>query len=50
MALKQHEADLRERVLPLTSNRDGHLKNETLDLDARTMLIMDKRQQLNVSV
>lgn len=49
MASKHHEADLRERVLKHTSNRDGHLEDQTLDLDARTMQIMGKRQQLKVS-
>lgn len=48
MATKQHESRLRERVLPHTSDRDGHLEDQTLDLDARTMQIMGKRQELRV--
>ena len=48
MATKRHETELRERVLPHTSNRDGHLEDQTLDLDARAMQIMGKRQQLKV--
>lgn len=49
MASKQQESDLRQRVLPHTSDRDGHLEEQTLDLDARTMQIMGKRQELKVS-
>ena len=48
MASEQHESDLRARVLPHTSDKDGHLEDQTLDLDARTMQIMGKRQQLKV--
>ena len=48
MATEQHEMRLRERVLPHTSDRDGHLEDQTLDLDARTMQIMGKRQELRV--
>lgn len=39
---------LRERVLPRTSSKDGHLEDQTVDLDARAMQLMGKRQQLKV--
>lgn len=39
---------VRDRVLANTSARTGHLEDQRLDLDARTMAIMGKRQRLNV--
>lgn len=48
MASRKLDSDLRERVLPHTSDRDGHLEDQDLDLDARTMQAMGKRQQLKV--
>lgn len=46
---KPQRKDLRERVLPRTSNKDGHLEDEKEDLDARAMQLMGKRQELRVS-
>ena len=40
---------LQRRVEAKTSNRSGRLEDESLDLDARTMAILGKRQQLSVS-
>ncbi|KAL9122704.1 MAG: hypothetical protein Q9187_000742 [Circinaria calcarea] len=48
MESQQRESELRERVLSNTSGEDGHLEEQTLDIDARTMQIMGKRQQLKV--
>lgn len=39
---------LRERVLPNVSSKNGDLEDKSLDVDARTMAILGKRQQLNV--
>ena len=49
MALPQ-ENEIRDRVLAKTSARTGHLEDQTLDLDARSMAIMGKRQRLSVSL
>ena len=40
---------IRDRVLSKASATTGHLEDQTLDLDARTMAIMGKRQRLSVS-
>ena len=40
--------DMRMRVLEKTSPRTGHLEDKNLDLDARTMALLGKRQRLNV--
>ena len=40
---------LQRRVEAKISDTDGHLEDESLDLDARTMAILGKRQQLSVS-
>lgn len=45
---RQQRKQLKERVLPHTSDEDGHLEDSTLDLDARAMQLMGKRQQLKV--
>ena len=47
-ASKEQRRELRERVLPRTSSKDGHLEDQTVDLDARAMQLMGKRQQLKV--
>ena len=47
---KEQKRKLRERVLPGTSGKDGHLENDELDLDARAMQLMGKRQELKVGV
>lgn len=41
-------SELRERVLPNVSNKNGDLEDKSMDVDARTMAILGKRQQLNV--
>ena len=38
------------RVNADISDKDGHLEDQSLDLDARTMAILGKRQQLSVSL
>ena len=43
---KEQKRDLRNRVLPRTSDKDGHLEDDKADLDARAMQLMGKRQQL----
>ena len=40
---------LQRRVEAKISDRSGRLEDESLDLDARTMAILGKRQQLSVS-
>ena len=47
-ASKEQRRVLRERVLPRTSSKDGRLEDQTVDLDARAMQLMGKRQQLKV--
>ena len=42
------DQQLRERVDETTSNKTGRLADQSLDLDARAMAIIGKRQQLNV--
>ena len=37
-----------KRVEAKISKRTGHLEDQSLDLDARTMAILGKRQQLSV--
>ena len=39
---------LKKRVEMNVSKRSGHLEDQSLDLDARTMAILGKRQQLKV--
>ena len=39
---------LHDRVLAKTSARTGQLEDQTLDLDARTMAMLGKRQRLSV--
>lgn len=39
---------LQQRVEANISSRTGHLEDQSLDLDARTMAILGKRQQLSV--
>ena len=39
---------LSDRVHPRISDKDGHLEDDSADLDARAMLLMGKRQQLKV--
>lgn len=39
---------LQERVEEKVSSKTGHLEDQSLDLDARTMAILGKRQQLSV--
>ena len=46
---RKQERELKARVLPRTSSKDGHPEDQALDLDARAMQIMGKRQQLKVS-
>lgn len=41
---------LLRRVNAEISEKDGHLEDQSLDLDARTMAILGKRQQLSVSM
>lgn len=43
------EQHLRDRVEMQTSHRTGNLEDQSLDLDARTMAILGKKQQLSVS-
>ena len=40
---------LQKRVEANISSQTGHLEDQTFDLDARTMAILGKRQQLSVS-
>lgn len=47
LSLPQGEA-LQKRVEANTSSKTGHLEDQSLDLDARTMAILGKRQQLSV--
>ena len=39
---------LKKRVEANISKRTGHLEDQSLDLDARTMAVLGKRQQLSV--
>lgn len=39
---------LKDRVERNISKRTGHLEDQSLDLDARTMAVLGKRQQLKV--
>lgn len=39
---------LQDRVEREISDKTGHLEDQSLDLDARTMAILGKRQQLSV--
>ena len=41
-------AEMRDRTLSKTSATTGHLEDQSLDLDARTMAILGKKQRLNV--
>lgn len=41
-------SSLRERVLPNVSNENGDHEDKSMDVDARTMEIVGKRQQLTV--
>lgn len=43
------EMALRDRVIPKLSNATGHLEDRTLDLDARTLALLGKRQRLKVT-
>ena len=43
-----HVVEMRDRVLAKASGTTGHLEDQTLDLDARTLAMLGKRQQLNV--
>lgn len=43
-----HERNIHERVKAKVSNKTGHLEDQSLDLDARTLAILGKRQQLSV--
>ena len=40
---------MRNHVMENTSARTGQLEDQSLDLDARTMIMLGKRQRLNVS-
>ena len=40
---------LQKRVEANISSKSGHLEDQSLDLDARTMALLGKRQQLRVS-
>ena len=40
---------LQRRVEANISTKTGHLEDQSLDLDARTMALLGKRQQLRVS-
>ena len=40
---------LQRRVEANISTKTGHLEDQSLDIDARTMALLGKRQQLRVS-
>ena len=39
---------LQQRVKPKLSPRSGHLEDQSLELDARTLAVLGKREQLSV--
>ena len=41
--------NMRNHVMEKTSARTGQLEDQSLDLDARAMMLLGKRQRLNVS-
>lgn len=41
--------ELRDRVSAKTSNITGHLEDQSLDLDARALALLGKRERLKVS-
>lgn len=41
---------LLQRVVAEISDKNGHLEDQSLDLDARAMAVLGKRQQLSVSL
>lgn len=47
LPVPQGEVLLR-RVNAEISDKDGHLEDQSLDIDARTMAVLGKRQQLSV--
>ena len=49
MPIPQGQLLLR-RVNAEISDEDGHLEDQSLDLDVRAMAILGKRQQLSVSL
>lgn len=44
-----HKDEMCDCVFAKTSLRTGHLEDQTLNLDTRSMAIMGKRQRLSVS-
>ena len=45
-----HEQSVRKRVRAKISTEAGYLEDQSLDLDARTLALLGKRQQLRVKL